>query len=374
MGEISIQDKGSLVQQLIQEHEHEHPRESVLVFGGGNFGTCLADHLAYLEHDVLLYARDPGTALSINDSRRNPKYLSDVELSANLKATSELSRDIVQAHGTLLFSIPTQNMRQFLNSIKEWIKPEQLLLFVNKGLEVETLMLPSKVIVDVLGPEIGNQAVFLSGPSFAQEIVLREVTCVVVASENHNRAIQAQKLFHAPFFRVYVSDDPIGVEISGALKNVIALASGVCHGLGLQMNARAALVTRGLAELTTLGVRLGGKPTTFLGLAGVGDLLLTASSPKSRNFTVGFRLGKGEKLAEIIDSLGSTAEGVRTTKAAYALFKAKGIESPIVEEMYNVMYADKSIELALKDLLWREASVEFKFSRPSFSADPDDSA
>jgi glycerol-3-phosphate dehydrogenase (NAD(P)+) len=346
------------VKKLFEDHEHAHSKESILVFGGGNFGTCLADHLAYLDHRVVLYLRDIHSAQSINEKHRNPKYLSSFQLCDSLKATSELNKELVQSFSVLLFAIPTQNLRSFLNQVKEFILPEQLLLFVNKGLEENTMMMPSKIINDVIGAELGNQCVFLSGPSFAQEIVQREITSVVVASESEDRALRAQKLFHAPFFRVYTSNDPTGVEVAGALKNVIALASGVCHGLGLQQNARAALITRGLGEMTKLGIALGGKPETFLGLAGVGDLMLTASSTKSRNFTVGFRLGSGEKLEDIIRSLGSVAEGVKTAKAAYELFKLKKIDSPIIEEMYNVLYMEKPIEVALKDLLWREASVE----------------
>jgi glycerol-3-phosphate dehydrogenase len=353
------------VKKLFESHEHAHEKESILVFGGGNFGTCLADHLAYLDHKVVIYLRDKNSAESINTKHRNPKYLSNYDLCEDLKAIAELDQNTVQSFSVLLFAIPTQNLRAFLKQIKSFLLPDQLLLFVNKGLEESTMMMPSKIINDVLGNEVGNRYVFLSGPSFAQEIVQREITSVVVASEIQEEALRAQRLFHSPFFRVYTSSDPTGVEVAGALKNVIAMASGVCQGLGLQQNARAALITRGLAEMTQLGISLGGKPETFLGLAGVGDLMLTASSTKSRNFTVGYRLGCGEKLQDIIESLGSVAEGVKTAKAAYELFKSRNINSPIISEMYFVLYENKPIELALKDLLWREASVELFLKRHS---------
>eukprot|EP00475_Leptophrys_vorax_P023347 TRINITY_DN31957_c0_g2_i1.p1 TRINITY_DN31957_c0_g2~~TRINITY_DN31957_c0_g2_i1.p1 ORF type:complete len:380 (+),score=112.69 TRINITY_DN31957_c0_g2_i1:681-1820(+) len=358
------------VKALISEHKHSHPHESVLVLGGGNFGTCLADHLAYLDHKVTLYCRDAASAEAVNTTHHNPKYLSNIKLTESLKATSDLSQENVSTKTCLLFAIPTQHLRGVLNKVKTWIAADALLLFVNKGLEDSTLLLPCDIIIEELGEQIGKSAVFLSGPSFAQEIVRREVTCVSVASHDRAAALRVQRMFHAPFFRVYISVDPIGVEAAGALKNVIAIAAGVCSGLGMQNNARAALITRGLIELTSMGVALGADPVTFLGLAGVGDLLLTATSTKSRNFTVGYRLGKGEKLKEILESLGSVAEGVYTTKAAYELAHKKGITCPIIETSYQLLYEDVPLEEALKSLLLRDATTEFSRLRTSFSEAP----
>jgi glycerol-3-phosphate dehydrogenase (NAD(P)+) len=182
-----------------------------------------------------------------------------------------------------------------------------------------------------------------------------------VASKSEEHALRSQKLFHAPFFRVYTSHDVVGVEISGALKNVVAIASGACSGLGFQLNARSAIITRGLAEITRIGVACGADPLTFSGLSGVGDLFLTCTSEKSRNFTVGYRVGRGEALQHVLDTLGSVAEGVNTTEGAYTLCRKVDVDSPIVDEVYSVLYQNKDIRTSVKDLLTREASKEIKF-------------
>jgi glycerol-3-phosphate dehydrogenase len=228
-----------------------------------------------------------------------------------------------------------------------------------KGIELGTQRLPKDIIADVLGAEHGDNAVFLSGPSFASEIAARQPTCVAVASKDARRAAWAQELFHAVHFRVYTSDDPIGLEVAGALKNVVAIAAGATVGIGFQMNSRAALITRGLAELTRIGAALGANPLTFKGLGGVGDLFLTCTSEKSRNFMVGYRLGRGEALAEVQRTLGSVAEGVATTKAAFELSQRLGVDVPIIHETYNVLYEGKPIAQAVMDLLTREAKPEF---------------
>lgn len=333
------------------------------MFGAGNFGTCLADHLAFIEHQVTIYARSKHVSELINQEHRHPICFPKHKLTSSLKSCSTLSKEFVESFDVLLFAIPTQNLRKFLSQIKDWVHSKQTFLFVNKGLELGTLMLPSEIVTAVLGDSRGNKAVFLSGPSFAQEVVTRQLTAVCVASNDQSEALRIQRMFNAPFFRVYVSDDPIGVETAGAIKNVIAIGSGICEGLGMQMNARAALVTRGLSEITQIGVAKGGNPITFLGLSGMGDLMLTCSSSKSRNFTVGFRLGKGEKLEDIIQSIGSVAEGVKTTKAAFQLCKSLNVDCPIIQEMYLNLFEGKSIVQSIKDLMYRDPTVEMKFDK-----------
>jgi glycerol-3-phosphate dehydrogenase (NAD(P)+) len=332
----------------------------ILVVGAGNFGTCLADHLAVIGNQVSIWARDKTILESINNKHKNSRYLSDIILSQNLRAVYDLSQETFNDVDVVLMAIPTQHMRSKLQQIKPFLRMDHLIIFVNKGIEISTGLLPSDIAIQELGDQQGARAVFLSGPSFAQEVVTRQPTCVAVASRSQKRAKRTQRLFHAPFFRVYDIQDPTGLEVAGALKNVIAIASGACCGAGFQMNARAALITRGLAEITRFGMKLGANPMTFAGLSGVGDLFLTCTSEKSRNFTVGYRIGKGEKLDDIIASLGSVAEGVTTTKAAYELAKKHKVDAPITEQVYLVLYENKPILEAVKDLMTRDPSNELR--------------
>ncbi|KAI8925751.1 6-phosphogluconate dehydrogenase [Entophlyctis helioformis] len=334
--------------------------ERVLVVGAGNFGTCLADHLSDLGHDVTIWARDQRLVDGINHDHKNHKYMPNVELSPTLKATTSLSAETLEAATVILMSIPTQHMRSILQQIRGNLSLRHLVVFVNKGIEVSTGKLPNDIAIEVCGSDIGERAAFLSGPSFAAEIVKRQPSCVSVASKSTLRSKRTQRLFHAPHFRVYEIHDTVGVEVAGALKNVIALASGACSGVGFQMNSRAALITRGLAEITRFGIALGANPLTFAGLSGVGDLLLTCTSEKSRNFTVGYRLGQGETLEEIVTSLGSVAEGVATTKAAYELARRLDVDSPITDQVYAVLYQGKPIKQAFRELMERDPSDELR--------------
>ncbi|KAJ3211990.1 hypothetical protein HDU67_004135 [Dinochytrium kinnereticum] len=334
--------------------------QKIIVLGAGNFGTCIADHLANLGLDTTIWARDAAVVESINSHHKNSKYMSSMELSENLKATTLLDEATISNATVIIFSIPTQHMRGILERVKPFITPSHLTIFLNKGIETSSLKLPSDIVTDVWGDHLGRNATFLSGPSFAVEVVKRQPTCVSVASIVRARALRAQRLFHAPHFRVYDSADVIGVEVAGAIKNVIALASGACTGLGYQQNARAAIITRGLAEMIRIGVKLGADPLTFAGLAGVGDLMMTAQSEKSRNFTVGHRLGKGETLEHIITTLGSVAEGVETTRACYALCRKMDIDSPLCDAIYSVLFQGKRIEVAVKELMGRDPSSELR--------------
>ncbi|KAJ3414422.1 hypothetical protein HDV05_006603 [Chytridiales sp. JEL 0842] len=313
-----------------------------------------------LGEDVTIWARDEKVVRSINEEHKNSKYMPTISLSPNLKATTDLNGETICSVNVIIFSIPTQHMRNTLERVKPYITSSHLLIFVNKGIEISTGLLPSDIVIEVLGESIGKKATFLSGPSFAIEVVKRQPTCVAVASAVKARALRTQRLFHAPHFRVYTTLDVTGVEVSGALKNVIALASGACAGMGYQQNSRAAIITRGLAEIIRIGVKMGADPLTFAGLAGVGDLMMTASSEKSRNFTVGYRLGKGEKLDYIIETLGSVAEGVETTKAAYALCRKLDVDSPLCDSVYSVLFQDKDIVTAVKELMERDPSHEMR--------------
>ncbi|KAJ3177703.1 hypothetical protein HK101_010195 [Irineochytrium annulatum] len=345
-----------------------------LYVGCGNFGTCIADHLANLGLEVTIWARDAAVVSSINEHHKNSKYMSTVDLSPNLKATTVLDDSVISAATVVIFSIPTQHVRyvdymvsllkvhdrSILERVKPHITTSHLTIFLNKGIENGTLLLPCDIVTQVWGEKLGRLATFLSGPSFAVEVVKRQPTCVSVASKVRSRAHRTQRLFHAPHFRVYDSNDVIGVELAGAYKNIIALASGACAGLGFQNNARAAIITRGLAEMIRVGVKLGADPLTFAGLAGVGDLMLTAQSEKSRNYTVGFRLGKGEELDHVVKTLGSVAEGVETTRAAYALCKKLDVDFPVCEAIYGVLFEGKKVADAGRALMGRDPSNELR--------------
>ena len=334
--------------------------EKILVLGAGNFGTCLAQHLAEQGYQVTLWSRSEETVHAINNSHKNPKYLSEINLSPRLSATSNIDTELMEKTSAIVQAVPTQFMRGALEKLKPFWRDELLLICAAKGIEIATHTLPNGVIASVLGETAGENAVFLSGPSFAIEVATRQPTAVTVACKKIERANWAQELFHAAHFRVYTSEDPIGIEVAGAMKNVVAIASGAAVGIGFQMNARAAIITRGLAEITRVGVALGANPLTFNGLAGVGDLFLTASSEKSRNFSVGYRLGKGESLDEVLNTVGSVAEGVATTKAAYELAKQLKVETPITDQVYEVLYNAKPMAQAVMDLMTREAKHELR--------------
>ncbi|KAI9024697.1 6-phosphogluconate dehydrogenase [Hyaloraphidium curvatum] len=344
---------------LSPEDASKRTKETVLVFGAGNFGTCLADHLAHVGNSVTVFDKDLSVIEGIQKTGRNTKFFPDFQLDEKLKATAELTPELIASSTVILYTIPTQQMRRVLSGLPTLgLTPKKLLIFANKGIESSTGKLPNQIIGEVLGPEYESTAVFLSGPSFAEEVMSRLPTAVSCASRDEERAKWCQALFHAPFFRVYTTPDIIGVLIGGALKNVIAVAAGVASGQGLRNNTRAAIITRGLAEISRIGLRLGAQPLTFVGLSGVGDLLLTASSTASRNFTVGFRMGKGEKLDDILNSLGSTAEGIATTEAAFKLVNELQVDAPIIRAMHAVLFEGLPVSEGAKALATREMKSE----------------
>ncbi|MES2662413.1 MAG: NAD(P)H-dependent glycerol-3-phosphate dehydrogenase, partial [Pseudomonadota bacterium] len=316
--------------------------QKILVLGAGNFGTCLAHHLAKLGHTVKMWARDPLVVQSINTHHLNPRYLKTITLDSNLQAIFELHATEIENAHVIVFAIPTQFLRKVLQEkIIHHLKPHHLLVSAVKGIETKTLLFPSGILKDVMSDS--NPLVILSGPSFAIEVATGQPTGVSVACNNLELAKKAQKIFHAPRFRVYSSDDSIGLEVAGAVKNVIAIASGACAGLGFQSNSRATLITRGLAEITRLGVALGANPLTFNGLGGVGDLFLTCNSAQSRNYSVGYELGKGKTLEAVVENLGSIAEGVVTTEATHALSHKLNVSTPIIDAVYQVLYQNQPI-------------------------------
>ncbi|RXW22598.1 hypothetical protein EST38_g3283 [Candolleomyces aberdarensis] len=336
----------------------------VLVLGAGNFGSCLASHLGDSQHDVFMWAREPDLIKHFNLHHRNPIYLVDHDFPQNIAAVGpeQPDKEFIDKMDVLLFAIPTQFLRANLEQIRPKLDINNLplLIFVNKGIEIGTHALTLEIIADTCGPDIAKAATFISGPSFAKEIVERQPTSVSVASFTESEAVKAANLFHQPHFRCYTGGDPIGIELSGALKNVYAIASGMSDGLGFLNNTRAMIITRGLAEMTCIGTAYGASPLTFLGLSGVGDLFLTCSSSNSRNYTVGYRLGKGESLETIMKTLGSVAEGVSTTKAVKKVVDDLGVSAPIASSVYDVLYNGKDTKLAVRQLMELPPSRELE--------------
>jgi len=318
--------------------------------------------LALQGHDVTIWGRSKDIVTAINATHHNPKYLPHIALEPSLKASIDLDNLLLAETEFLILAIPTQSLRNVLRPIAHLIPSNCVIVCAVKGIENDTLSFPIQIIEQELGPSSRDRIVVLSGPSFAIEVAEGQPTAVSIACVNAETNRQTQALFHSALFRVYTTDDPMGLEVAGALKNVIALASGAAAGLGFQQNARAALLARGLAEIARIGVVLGAKPLTFMGLGGVGDLFLTCTSEKSRNYTVGYRLGRGENLSEVLKTLGSVAEGVSTTKAAYELCEKLKVDSPMVHVVHSVIYGGSTVSSGLQLLLNREMKPEISLS------------
>ncbi len=328
---------------------------NLAVLGAGSWGTALAKLLADAGHAVALWTRSPDHARDLAERRENVKYLSGVALPPTISPTADLAAAVLQAQMVVVV-VPSHTVREVAKRAVPNAAANVPFVLASKGIEVET-GLPMADVMTALGVSPDRLAV-LSGPSFAKETARGLPTAVVVASKSEPLAASAQSVFSTEHFRVYTSTDVIGVEIGGALKNVIAVAAGCVDGLGLGSNARAALITRGLAEIARLAQQLGGNPLTLAGLAGMGDLVLTCTGDLSRNRMVGLELGRGRKLAEILAGMTQVAEGVRTARSAHLLATKLGIEMPITEQIYKVLYEDKSARQAVTDLMRRELRPE----------------
>ncbi len=326
--------------------------EKVTVLGAGSWGTALSMVLAENGHDTLLWTNRPDQVIEINEQHTNKQYINDKKLPENIKATTDLSYAV--NHGdTIVVAVPTKAIREVCSNLNKVLQKEKLFVHVSKGIEPDSLLRISELIEETVKPELLSDIVILSGPSHAEEVVLQHPTTIASTCENLEAAEKVQDLFMNNYFRVYTNDDVIGVEIGGALKNVIALAAGIIDGLQYGDNAKAALITRGLAEISRLGEKMGGNPLTFSGLTGMGDLIVTCTSVHSRNWRAGNMLGKGMKLQEVLDQMGMVVEGVRTTKAAYQLSKKYDVPMPITEQLYDVLFVDKSPKEAVDILMGR---------------------
>ncbi|MEM9175719.1 MAG: NAD(P)H-dependent glycerol-3-phosphate dehydrogenase [Myxococcota bacterium] len=326
------------------------------VLGAGSFGTCLAS-LAARDHDVKIWARRADVAASINRDHRNPRYLSEYALPANLEATTDL-RDALSGRELVILAVPSPSLRDVMETAGPWIEPGAIVVSAVKGIEFETGLTMHGILEDVLAEEHHPRLVALSGPSFAAEIAQQKPTVVTLACAEEAYAISVQATLSSPWFRCYTNTDVVGVEIAGALKNVIAIAIGMCDAQKGGFNARAALMTRGLAEITRIGVALGATPETFLGLSGMGDLLLTCTGDLSRNRRVGLGLGEGRKLEEIVEELGEVAEGVHTTRAAVRLAARLGVDAPITNQVRAVLDGEKTPQEAGLALMTRQLKSE----------------
>ena len=329
------------------------------VIGGGSWGTALAKLLADKGYNVLLWCYEPELVKQINDERENKMYLPDFELPGTLSATNDLE-ECVRDKDLILTVPPSHVVRATLSQVADKLPVGVPIVSASKGIENESLMLVSDILQDVLPVRCHPYLCYLSGPSFAREVAARKPTAVTVASYNHALAVNVQKTFSTEVFRCYTSYDVIGVEIGGAVKNVIAIASGALSAMELGTNATAGMITRGLAEITRLAVKLGANPLTLSGLSGMGDLVLTCTGGLSRNRTLGYKLGEGKKLAEILAEMNMVAEGVKTSKSVYDLSNKIGVEMPIAEEVYRVIHEDKSTHQAVRDILQRDLRREIE--------------
>lgn len=324
----------------------------IAVLVAGSWGTALSEVLAQNGHHVYLWTRNLQQAATINDQHRNDTYLSTSVLHTNIYATCSMKEAMMGAN-VCIVAAPSAIMRHVASMMKPYWTNNMIVVHATKGFETETRKRMSEVLQEELACDLDQIAV-LSGPSHAEEVIKQYVTTVVIASTAMKTAQQAQNLFmNDSFFRVYTNTDIVGVELAGALKNVIALGVGLADGLQLGDNSKAALMTRGLAEITRLGVAMGAKALTFAGLAGVGDVIVTCTSQHSRNWRAGFLLGQGMSVENVLLQMGMVVEGVRTTKAAYLFAANYDVEMPVVEQLHQVLFADRNPKIAIECLMGR---------------------
>jgi glycerol-3-phosphate dehydrogenase (NAD(P)+) len=335
----------------------EHEISKVAVIGAGSWGTTLANLLAEKGCNVNLWVREEEVYHQIKEDHINKTFLPDMPLEHRLNPVRSYE-EALEGKELVLVVVPSHVFREVLDHLKPHLLSEMTLMSASKGIENETLLTMSQVAEEVLPREHMDHYACLAGPSFAREVHQRHPTAVTIGCHDISHAEVIQRLFYTEFFRVYVSQDVMGVELGGALKNVIAIAAGTAAGLNFGHNARAALMTRGLAEITRLGVSMGAMPLTFAGLAGMGDLVLTCTGELSRNRTVGVKIGQGMKLEEIVNKMDMVAEGVKTSVSAYQLGIKMGVAMPITTQVYQILYHGKDPKQAVIDVMSRELKPE----------------
>ncbi len=327
------------------------------VVGAGSWGTALANLLAQKGYRIDLWVYEPEVREAIETKRENPVFLPGIRLSENLFPSCDLQA-VLQKKDLVLVVVPSHVMRATAQQMAGCIAPHTIVVSASKGIENDTLMTMTQVLAETLGLP-GDRLAVLSGPSFAREVANHVPTLVTVASKSIQTATIVQHVFATPSFRVYTHTDVIGVELGGSVKNVIAIAAGIIDGMALGLDTRAALITRGLAEIRRLGLKMGATPHTFAGLAGVGDLILTCTGELSRNHTVGKKLGQGMNLTEILSEMKMVAEGIKTSRSVVALARKMDVEMPISTEVYNILYENASPKDALFRLMTRDLKPEY---------------
>jgi glycerol-3-phosphate dehydrogenase (NAD(P)+) len=328
--------------------------KNIAVIGDGGWGTTLAIHLLKKGYDVSLWGPFPQYVEEMRQKRQNTKFLPNINLPRELKLTSDLSEALTPAQ-LIVFVIPSQYAQQTLKKMKPHVTNKHIFLSATKGIDTNNLFRISQMAEAELGRV---PLAVLSGPTIAKEVALGVPSTAVVASKNKKLSVNLQNVFNSETFRIYTNDDVIGVELGGSVKNIIAIACGVCDGLGFGTNTKAALLNRGLVEMARLGKALGAKEKTFYGLSGLGDLATTCFSPQSRNRTVGEALGRGKSIQEILSSMDMVAEGVETAKAVYKLAQKRKIVMPITTEVYNIVCKNKNASVAVADLMTRKTKAE----------------
>lgn len=326
----------------------------IAVIGAGSWGTTLSCLLAEKGYDTSLWVFEKDLSEELKRTRVNSVYLPDFRIPDNVLVTHDVSEAVKKAR-YILNVVPAQFTRQTLKQALPHIRQDAVIISASKGIENKTLLTVSSIIKEITDHRVAS----ISGPSFAKEVMRKLPTAVTLSCSDITTALLLQEIFNTSYFRVYTHDDILGVELGGALKNVIAIASGICDGLSLGNNARAALITRGLAEIKRLGIAMGAKEETFSGLSGLGDLILTCTAPMSRNYSLGIKLGQGMRLNEVLSQTKSVIEGVATSESAYEISKKYNVQMPIIENVYTVLYEDKEPAVAVNELMNRTLKTEF---------------
>ncbi len=327
------------------------------VIGAGSWGTTVANLLAEKGYIVDLWVREEEVYNQIKEDRINKTFLPGMKLGSAFNPVKTFEKALSDKE-LVMMVVPSHVFREVLQNIKPYLHPDMRLMTGTKGIENETLKIMSQVVEEILPQDYSRLFACLAGPSFAREVIAKQPTAVTISCRDLSHAARLQTLFSTEFFRVYISNDLMGVQLCGALKNVIAIASGAADGLGFGLNARAALITRGLAEITRLGVAMGANPMTFSGLSGMGDLVLTCTGDLSRNRMVGLKIGQGMGLEEITKDMNMVAEGINTSISAFQLAKKMGVDMPIINQVYEILYRGKDPRSAVRELMTRELKRE----------------
>jgi len=342
-----------------QNSSKDNPISPIAVIGGGSWGTALARHLAVKGYPIRMWVYETEVVQNINARHENHLFLPGITLPDNVTAYHDMS-EVVRNIKSVVMVVPSHFFRKVALEMARHLPEDASVISASKGIEDNTHKVMTQILEEILPTSYHERIACLSGPSFAREVAASKFTAVTVASKNPETARYFQKIFAAPHFRAYTHHDPIGVQIGGALKNIMAIAVGIADGMEMGTNARAALITRGLAEISRIGKKMGANPSTFLGLSGIGDLVLTCTGDLSRNRNVGLKLGQGLKIEEITRDMRMVAEGVLNTKSAHQLTEKLGVRAPIISGMYHLLYEGMPLKEVVDRILSTEPGEEFE--------------